>query len=103
MMRLLHDHERRPIRLTDERWSHIQSHPEMADRLEGMIHTLTVPEHVVQSRSDVEVRLYYRYLFGTIVGDKYLCVVVKLRSGDAFVLTAYLTDEIKRGHRLWPK
>ena len=35
--------------------------------------------------------------------NKYLCVVVMVRSADAFVLTAYLTDEVKQGEQLWPK
>ena len=34
--------------------------------------------------------LYYRFYFRTIVGGKYLCVVVKSRDDDAFVLTAHL-------------
>jgi molybdopterin synthase catalytic subunit len=37
------------------------------------------------------------------VGAKYICVVVKLAGDDAFVLTAYLTDRIKKGVPLWPK
>jgi len=37
------------------------------------------------------------------VGDKHLCVVVKMSEVDAFVLTAYLTDGVKRGWRLWPE
>ena len=36
------------------------------------------------------------------MGDKYLCVVVKVVGTDAFVLTAYLTDTIKKGQQLWP-
>jgi hypothetical protein len=40
---------------------------------------------------------------GTLVGDKYLCVAVKIRATDAFVLTAYLTDRVKRGVPLWPR
>jgi hypothetical protein len=40
--------------------------------------------------------------FRTIVGSKFLCVVVKTLDDDAFVLTAYLTDRIKRGVALWP-
>jgi len=39
---------------------------------------------------------------GTRVGDKWLCVVVKVSDADAFVLTASLTDKIKQGVRLWP-
>ncbi len=32
----------------------------------------------------------------------YLCVLVKILPADAFVLTAYLTDKVKQGERLWP-
>jgi hypothetical protein len=49
-----------------------------------------------------ETRLYYRYLATTLVGPKYLCVVVKVLPGDAFVITAYLTDNVKKGRVLWP-
>lgn len=64
---------------------------------------LSRAERVVQSFSDPEARLYYRFYFGTLVGDKHLCVVVKVTAGDAFVLTAYLTDQIKKGVTIWPK
>lgn len=37
-----------------------------------------------------------------MVGGKYLCVVVKVTNGDAFVMTAYLTNKIKRGNAIWP-
>ncbi len=102
-MRILRDHEGRAIRLTAERWEHIQGHPEMAHSLADVEHVLLIPERVVQSRAEEDARLYYRYFFGTLVGDKYLCVVVKTRAHDAFVLTAYYTDKIKSGERLWPK
>ena len=64
--------------------------------------TLRDPERVVRSFSDPEARLYYRYYFWTMVGGKYLCVVVKMLDVDAFVLTAYVTDRIKKGVPLWP-
>jgi len=102
-LKVFHDYEGRSIRLTDERWDHIQEHPEMYRSLSDIGRILLHPEQVVQSRADGEARLYYRYIFGSPVGDKYLCVVVKIRSHDAFVLTAYYTDTIKRGPRLWPK
>jgi hypothetical protein len=38
-----------------------------------------------------------------MVGGKHLCVVVKVRQDDAFVVTAYLTDRVKKGTVLWPK
>ncbi len=64
--------------------------------------TLVKPEAVVGSFSDETAHLYYRFYVGTRVGDKYVCVVVKVVSDDAFVLTAYLTDKTKKGTQIWP-
>ena len=52
--------------------------------------------------SDPTARLYYRFYHRTMVGGKYLCAVVKLAGEDAFVVTAYLTDRVKKGRVLWP-
>jgi hypothetical protein len=41
-------------------------------------------------------------LFILSIGDKWLCVVVKYFADDAFVITAYLTDKLKAGERIWP-
>jgi hypothetical protein len=54
------------------------------------------------SRSDAAVRLFYEFYARTIVGGKWLCVVVKYEKDDAFVVTAYLTDKPKAGEDLWP-
>jgi hypothetical protein len=59
------------------------------------------PEVVRQSRSDSKVYLYYRFYEQTIVGAKWLCVVIKDNSDDAFIITAYLTDKLKQGLELW--
>lgn len=76
---------------------------EMRPMIQAIEETLTNPERVVQSMSDHEAHLYYRFYIGTRVGDKYLCVVVKVREADAFILTAYLTDTIKKGDIVWPR
>lgn len=102
-MRLIRDHRGLPIRLTDERLAHILEHPEMARLEEAMTETLTAPERVVQSLTDQQARLYYRYYAATPVSGKHLCVVVKKLDEDAFVVTAYLTDKVKRGVQLWPE
>lgn len=102
-MKLFKDFDGKTIRLTAERLRHIREHPEMRG-LSGKIKEVLVhPLRVIQSLSDPEVRLYYHFYFSTKVGDKYLCVVVKLRGNDAFVLTAYLTDTLKKGVVVWPK
>lgn len=55
---------------------------------------------VVESFSDPHARLYYRFYFGTLVGNKYVCVVVKVAGDDAFVVTtpsvavAYVVDRV---------
>jgi len=88
--------------LTEERTAHILEHPEMRDFESALAGTLRDPELVFESVSDVTVLLCYRFVRDTMVGDKWLCVVVKYGRGEAYVLTAYLTDKPKRGKQLWP-
>ena len=100
-MKAFKDYKGRSVRLTDERRKHILDHPEMKQMTGSIGRTLAAPQQVIQSISDKEARLYYRYYLGTKVGGKYLCVVVKIFKNDAFVLTAYLTDTIKKGELIW--
>ena len=90
------------VRLTDERLAHILEHPEMPDMEKNIERVLLYPQLVRRSRSDDEVRLFYEFYSQTIVGGKWLCVVVKYEEKDAFVVTAYLTDKPKAGEDLWP-
>ena len=92
----------RVVRLTDERLAHIFDHPEMCSMQTALEETLQHPMLVFESEVDSAVRLNYRFYFGTRVGDKWLCVVVKYAQEDAFVLTAYLTDKPKKGKQVWP-
>lgn len=48
----------------------------MAPMRQRLEETLAAPESVVESLSDPAARLYYRYYLRTMVGGKYLCVVV---------------------------
>ena len=102
-MKVLRDYQGQAVRLTDERLAHILEHPEMAALEAALAETLEHPVLVVQSRSDPAAELSYRFYLGTRVGDKWLCVVVKYAPDNAFVLTAYLTDQPKKGEQLWPK
>lgn len=90
------------VRLTDERMAHILEHPEMNGMGERIGQVLVAPQTVRRSRSDDTVRLFYEFYAETIVGGKWLCVVVKYLKDDAFVVTAYLTDKPKTGETLWP-
>lgn len=102
-MRILRDRDGLAVRLTEERLAHILEHPEMREMVTRIEETLRDPVKVVTSRGDPGARLYYRLYTDTVVGEKYLCVVVQESSGDSFILTAYLTDRIKRGSTIWPE
>ncbi len=102
-MQVTNDYNGIAVRLTDERLNHILEHPEMANHKDSIAQTLKEPDIVIQSLSDDESRLYYRFYQKLLVGDKYLCVVVKFSADDAFVVTAYFTDKPKKGEILWKK
>ena len=93
----------RQVRLTEERLAHILDHAEMKGLESEIEKALAQPQMVRRSASDAAARLFYRFYARTIVGGKWLCVVVKYSENDAFVVTAYLTDKPKAGEDLWPK
>jgi hypothetical protein len=85
-----------------ERMAHILEHPEMKEMRAEIEQVLAAPQIVHRSRSDEHVRLFYAFYPETIVGGKWLSVVVKYAGSDAFVIIAYLTDKPKPGASLWP-
>jgi hypothetical protein len=92
----------RKIRLTAERFEHIDSdHPEMTGQIDRIAETLSQPSAVIRSRTDSAVELFYRHCLVTPVSEKYMCVVVKVNGSDIFIITAYFTDTFKRGDVLW--
>jgi hypothetical protein len=91
------------VRLTDERLAHILDHREMEGTAPALARTLQEPTHIVESTSDASDRLYYRPYSHPHLGDKLLCVVVKVLLKDTFIITAYLTDMVKRGTILWSR
>lgn len=95
------DYRGKTIRFSEERIHHIEEHLEMNHFEEHIRDTLLNPKAVVRSNRDPEASLYYRYYMGTRIGDKWLCIVVKDDNKDAFVLTAYFTDKIKKGEIVW--
>ncbi|MEK6690083.1 MAG: hypothetical protein AABY78_02130 [Nitrospirota bacterium] len=99
----LTDYNGNIIRLTEERLAHIKEHPEMVIHTEKINETLSSPDIVVKSRTDEKVRLCSRYYENLSIGNKYLCIVVKYKEADAFIVTAYFTDSIKKGDVIWRK
>jgi len=104
-MELLQDCFGKTVRLTAERLEHIREHPEILGLESEISKVLANPELVVESRTDSFVKLFYDFYSQTIVGGKWLCVVVKYSNEppDAFLVTAYLTNKPKTGTILWQK
>lgn len=89
------------VRVTRERWNLITTtkHPVMVGRERIVKTTLESPEQVRQSRSDPQVLLFYQ-AEGT---SRWVCAVAKQAADQGFLITAYPTDAIKEGTRIWPK
>ena len=90
------------VALSAERLAHILEHPEMLGLEPEIRATIVTPDLVRRSRSDVDARLFYKFYRRTVVGGKFLCVVIKYPDRGAFIVTAYLTDQPKPGDNLWP-
>lgn len=75
----------------------------MFGQIDRVQDTLSNPDTIVRSRTDPDVDLFYRHYDITPVTEKYLCVVIKVLTGDLFIITAYFTDTIKRGRILWKR
>ena len=89
------------VRTTKGYWALITTvkHPTLAGKEQAVIRTLIEPDQVRKSRSDDSVYLFYRK-----TGKRYLCVVTKkVEVGKAFIITAYVTENIKEGHVIWKK
>jgi hypothetical protein len=100
-MLILLDYQNRQVRLTEERLAHILTHPEMVEMESQIADTLKNPQLVRKSRSDDSAELFCRFYTQLVIGDKWLCVVVKYLPDDAFIVTAYFTDKPKKGDDLW--
>ena len=89
------------VRVTRGRWLLITTakHPAMVGREDVVKATLEHPDQIRQSRSDAEVLLFY-HAEGS---SRWVCAVAKRASDQGVLITAYPTDAIKEGTRIWPK
>ena len=89
------------VRVTKQYWQLIttQKHRILRDEKNGIIQTLESPDQIRRSRTDKNVYLFYR-LIGS---NKWLCAVTKRLNGQGFMITAYVTDAIKKGEIIWNK
>ena len=73
-------------------------HPAMKGK-EGLVkETLTDPDEIRVSKSDKKVQMYYKKQ-----GDAFVCVVVKLKNSEGFIITTYMTNIVKEGRIIWNK
>lgn len=60
--------------------------------------TLKNPVEIRRSKKDLTVHLYYGF-----DPPYYVCVVARHLNGAGFIVTAYRTDKIKEGERVWQR
>jgi hypothetical protein len=95
------DHKGQNIRLTHERWNHILDHPEMEGERSRIEETLSNPEIIIATVQDQSVHTYHRFYKTTPVTSKYMIVAVKILDDDAFVVTAFYSNRMKKGGIVW--
>ena len=88
------------VRATRSSWELIVTvkHPAMAGQDFQVKQTLQDPDEIRQSRTDPAVHLFYK----SVRQKRWTCAVVKRADQGAFLITAYPTDNIKEGVKLWP-
>jgi hypothetical protein len=88
------------VRVSRDRWELITTvkHPVMAGGETRVRAALESPDEIRQSRTDPEVLLLYK----AEAPKRWTCAVVKRTNDEAFLVTAYPTDAIKEGVRIWP-
>jgi hypothetical protein len=90
------------VRVPASRWELIVTtkHPTMKGRERDVARTLGEPDEIRESISDAEVFLFYRLERPR----RWICAVVKrVGAVDGFLITAYPTDAVKEGQRIWTR
>lgn len=70
----------------------------MAGQEETVQLVLRDPDEVRKSRKDESILLFYRSR-----ERRYVCAVVRKTNSEGFLVTAYPTDAIKAGEKIWPR
>ncbi len=88
------------VRVSRAYWNVIVSikHPIMMGQEAIVKEILANPDEVRRSRSDDAVYLFYRKQ----EQRRWVCAVAKQLDDEGFLITAYPTDAIKEGTKIWP-
>ncbi len=89
------------VRVTTHYWQVITTikHPIMAGRELEVKTALQEPDEIRKSKRDEAVYLFYK----SEQTGKLVCAVTRRLDGEGFLITAYPTDAVKEGERIWPK
>ena len=89
------------VRVTVEYWQVIVTikHPAMLGREADVQDVLQNPDEIRLSKRDPNVYLFYK---PERMG-RWVCAVTKRLDGEGFLITAYPTDAVKEGERIWHK
>jgi len=89
-----------PIRLTQERWSHIiRRHPELKNQKDKVLETITNPDLIQEG--DLNDLLAIKHYIHTPLTTKYLVVVYKeIEKKEGFIITAYFTRFPSKGRKI---
>ena len=89
-----------PIRLTDERWTHItEEHAELAGYRRDVLEAVAAPEQILAGGASELLALRKQ------TDGKTLVVVYRENQPDGFIITAFLTrreTSLNRRKQLWP-
>src|SRR3989339_871394 len=82
------------IRTTVDHWNTItkEKHLEIYNKEKEIVSALTDPCEIRKSSKDKNVYLYY-----IKIGKYYYCAVARHLNGEGFLITAYLTNNLKEG------
>ena len=87
------------VRTSAQYWQKVVAkHPDLQESLDAVKLAIRQPTEVRQSRRDAAVVLFY-----TRTNGYWLVAVARRLNGEGFLVTAYRTDAIKEGTKLWPR
>ena len=90
-----------PIRLTDERWSHIvEEHSELAGMRLEVLEAVVNPSRILAGKAGELLAVR------KAVAGKNLVAVYREFKNDGFIITAFITSKAKllnRRDQIWPK
>ncbi len=89
-----------PVRLTQERWTHIlEEHGELAQMQRQILDTVAKPDRILVGGAGELLAIC------EIEPGKWLVVIYRENSDDGFIITAFLTRRersLNRRKQLWP-